>query len=134
MSGTIRGLPYLFVYGTLRRAAETEWSGILTAASTLLGMGRTRGTLFQLEGYPGMTAGSDGDAWVSGEVDLLHDPSALLASLDAYEGAEFERQVVTVLLDNGQIVKAWAYVYTRETKGRARIASGDYLAPGNARF
>jgi gamma-glutamylcyclotransferase (GGCT)/AIG2-like uncharacterized protein YtfP len=64
----------------------------------------------------------------------LHDPAASLASLDAYEGGEFERQVVTVLLDSGQAVEAWAYVYTRETQGRARIASGDYLAPGNARF
>jgi gamma-glutamylcyclotransferase (GGCT)/AIG2-like uncharacterized protein YtfP len=62
----------------------------------------------------------------------------MLPSLDTYEGCgpgnplphEFERQVVTVILDNGSSVEAWAYVYTLETKGKARIASGDYLEAG----
>jgi gamma-glutamylcyclotransferase (GGCT)/AIG2-like uncharacterized protein YtfP len=57
----------------------------------------------------------------------------LWESLDAYEGCgpgntlphEFERQVVTVLLDSGLAVEAWAYIYTLETIGKARITSGD---------
>ena len=130
--------PYLFVYGTLRAAAGTEWSRYLKSASRFVGMGRTHGALFQLEGYPGMTLCTDDDTWVGGEVYLLNDPSSMLRSLDAYEGCgagnllprEFERQVVTVFMDSGQAVEAWAYVYTLEAKGKARIASGDYLEAG----
>jgi len=124
--------PYLFVYGTLRAAAGTQWSRLLSSVSRLVGMGRSRGALFQLDGYPGMTVRTD-DAWVSGEIYLLTDPASSWESLDAYEGCgpgntlphEFERQVVTVLLDSGLAVEAWAYIYTLETIGKARITSGD---------
>jgi len=128
-------LAYLFVYGSLRAAAGTEWSAFLTSASRLVGTGRVHGALFPLDGYPGMTVCADGDAWVAGEVCLLNDPSSVLPFLDAYEGCgpshppphEFERQVVTVLLDSGEAVEAWAYIYALETQGKARITSGDYL-------
>jgi gamma-glutamylcyclotransferase (GGCT)/AIG2-like uncharacterized protein YtfP len=128
-------LPYLFVYGSLRAAAGTEWSRFLTAKSRFVGAGRARGALFRLDGYSGMTVCTDDDAWVTGEVCLLNDPSSVLPFLDAYEGCgpsnplphEFERQVVTVLLDSGQTVEAWAYLYALENLGKARITSGDYL-------
>jgi len=133
--------PYLFVYGTLRAAAGTEWSQYLGACAHFVGMDRTTGALFQSREYPGMTAvAGDEDAWVRGEVYLLHDPSSTLAVLDAYEGCgpgsplphEFERQVVTVLLDSGQTVVAWAYIYTLDTQGMRRLASGDYFHAGNS--
>jgi gamma-glutamylcyclotransferase (GGCT)/AIG2-like uncharacterized protein YtfP len=131
-------LPYLFVYGTLRAAAGTEWSRSLAAASRFVGAGRTHGALFDLGGYPGMTVRAGEDAWVRGEVCLLNDPSSMLPSLDTYEGCspgnplphEFERQVVTVTLDNGQAVEAWAYIYTLETRDKKRITSGNYLQAG----
>jgi len=137
MGSSIPESPYLFVYGTLRGAAGTEWSGFLTAKSVFLGSGRTHGVLFHLDGYPGMKIRADRDAWVRGEVYLLNDPSSALTLLDAYEGCgpgdplphEFERQVVTVLLDSGRAIEAWAYVYSLETQGKARIHSGDYLQP-----
>ncbi len=119
--------PYLFVYGTLRAAAATEWSRFLQSQSDFVDSGRTPGWLFQLGGYPGMTVREDHDAWVRGEVYLLHDPAATLPRLDAYEGCEFVRQVVRVTLDNGRAISAWAYIYRRETQGKVRIASGDYL-------
>jgi len=127
-------LAYLFVYGSLRAAAGTEWSRFLTAVSSFVGSGRVHGALFHLDGYAGMTVCTD-DAWVTGEVCLMNDPSSALPFLDAYEKCgpsdplphEFERQVVTVLLDSGQTVEAWAYVYTLETQDKVRITSGDYL-------
>jgi gamma-glutamylcyclotransferase (GGCT)/AIG2-like uncharacterized protein YtfP len=130
-------LPYLFVYGTLRGAANTEWSRFLIAASHLVGSGRTHGALFHLGGYPGITVCTDDDAWVRGEVYLLNDPSSALPLLDSYEGCspddplphEFERKGVIVQLDSGRAVEAWAYIYSLETHGKARIASGDYLQP-----
>jgi gamma-glutamylcyclotransferase (GGCT)/AIG2-like uncharacterized protein YtfP len=132
------GLPYLFVYGTLRAAAGTEWSRFLTAVSSFVGSGRTHGALFHLDGYPGMTVSTGEDAWVTGEVCLLDDPPSALHFLDAYEGCgpsdplphEFARQVVTVFLGSGQAVEAWAYIYALETQGKARIISGDYLQAG----
>lgn len=128
-------LPYLFVYGTLRAAAGTEWSRLLTGVSSLVGSGRARGALYQLDGYPGMTFCADEDAWVTGEVNLLNHPSSALPLLDAYEGCglsdplphEFERRVVTVLLESGGTVEAWAYIYALETRGKVRVLSGDYL-------
>jgi gamma-glutamylcyclotransferase (GGCT)/AIG2-like uncharacterized protein YtfP len=128
-------LPYLFVYGTLRGAAGTEWSRFLTAVSRFVDSGRTQGALFHLDGYPGMTVCTGEDAWVSGEVYLLNDPSSALPLLDAYEGCsptdplphEFERRVVTVLPESGPDVEAWAYIYTLETQGKSRITSGDYV-------
>jgi gamma-glutamylcyclotransferase (GGCT)/AIG2-like uncharacterized protein YtfP len=128
-------LPYLFVYGSLRRAACTQWSKFLADDSRFVGSGHTHGALFQLDGYPGMTVSPSEEAWVTGEVYLLHEPSSLLRSLDAYEGCgpddalphAFERQVVTVVLDSGQSVEAWAYIYKLATDGKSRLTSGDYL-------
>jgi len=137
MSNVMPELPYLFVYGTLRGAADTEWSRFLIAASRLVGSGRTHGALFNLGGYPGLTISMDDDAWVRGEVYLLDDASSTLPLLDSYEGCssddppphEFERQIVTARLDSGRDVQAWAYIYSRDTHGKIRIVSGDYLQP-----
>src|ERR1035438_3733959 len=139
MGSMMPELPYVFVYGTLRGAAGTEWSRLLTANSRFVGAGLTRGALFHLDGYPGMTAHTDDDTWVNGEVYLLNAPPSALPILDAYEGCgpgqplphEFERQVVTVRLDSGQTIEAWAYIYTLETGDKARITSGDYLQAGS---
>src|ERR1017187_10321145 len=127
-------LPYLFVYGTLRTAGGTEWSRFLTAASRFVGSGRAHGALFHLDGYPGMTVCTDDDAGATGEGGLLNDPSSALPFLDAYEGCVprdplrqgFERQVLTVFLDSGQAVDAWAYIHTPVTQCKARITPGDY--------
>ena len=86
MDSTMPESPHLFVYGTLRGAAGTEWSRFLTAKSRFVGSGRAHGALFHLDGYPGMTVCPDDDAWVSGEVYLLNDPSSALPFLGAYEG------------------------------------------------
>jgi gamma-glutamylcyclotransferase (GGCT)/AIG2-like uncharacterized protein YtfP len=128
---------YLFVYGSLRSAAGTEWSRFLTSASRLAGPGRTRGALFQLDGHPGMKVHEHQSGWVIGEVCLLNEPLSTLALLDAYEGCgpgdppphKFERLVVDVLMDDGQTIRAWAYVYCPDAAGRPRILSGDYLQP-----
>jgi gamma-glutamylcyclotransferase (GGCT)/AIG2-like uncharacterized protein YtfP len=128
---------YLFVYGTLRSAAGTEWSRSLASASRFAGPGRTRGALFQLDGHPGMVVHAHQSGWVSGEVCLLNEPLSTLAVLDEYEGCgpgdlpphKFERQVVDVLMDDGQTIRAWVYVYCWDTAGRSRILSGDYLQP-----
>ena len=121
-------LPYLFVYGTLRRGTGTKWAQFLEGVSRFIGPARARGALFYLGHYPGMVL-ADGDSWVRGEVCLLTSPSSSLAELDAYEGSDFERQVLDVLLDDGRTIRAWAYLYVLEPAGKPVIASGDFLLP-----
>jgi gamma-glutamylcyclotransferase (GGCT)/AIG2-like uncharacterized protein YtfP len=140
MENTVTESRYLFVYGTLRSAAGSEWSRFLASASRFAGPGRTRGALFQLDGHPGMIVHAHHDGWVIGEVRLLNEPSSTLAALDTYEGCgpgdcpphKFERQVVDILMDDGQTIRAWVYVYCLDTAGKARILSGDYLQPNMA--
>lgn len=129
MSNIVSEPPHLFVYGTLRRSAGTKWSQFLESASSFAGMGRTRGALFRLGSYPGMTLRSGEDSWVRGDVFLLKDPLSVLPVLDDYEGYEYRRQVVVVLLDDGRTIQAWAYLYLLDTSDKPRILSGDYLRP-----
>jgi len=126
---------YLFVYGTLRSGTGTPWSQFLAGAATWIGLGRARGVIFHLDGYPGMTeAGSDSD-WVIGEVVRLNDPANAWPILDEYEGCgpadplphKFVRKIVPIEMNEGGSLDAWAYFYCFDTLGRARIYSGDYL-------
>jgi len=127
--------PYLFVYGTLRPAANSEWSRFLATVSDPMGAARTRGMLFRIAHYPGFVPG-DGDDWVIGDVCCLHDPAALLPKLDAYEGCgpddppphEYRRELVETLLDTGESLQAWAYVYCANTAGKTSIQSGDWIS------
>ena len=52
----------------------------------------------------------------------------VLARLDEYEGAQYERREVEAALDTGEAVRCWAYLYVGGLEGCARIASGDWLA------
>ena len=82
-----------------------------------------------------MVVGSQEDQWIAGEVYSLNEPSSALPMLDAYEGCgpadppphAFERHIVDVLMDNGQTIRAWAYLYCLDTGDQSRIISGDYL-------
>jgi gamma-glutamylcyclotransferase (GGCT)/AIG2-like uncharacterized protein YtfP len=120
--------PYLFVYGTLRSQVSNEMSRFLQSHAQAVGGAKTPGILFQLDGFPGMVASVDGSDRVVGEVYRMDDPAATLALLDAYEGDQFERQLVTVTIDDGRTFDAWVYVYKLDTSGKPRITSGDYLA------
>jgi gamma-glutamylcyclotransferase (GGCT)/AIG2-like uncharacterized protein YtfP len=127
--------PHLFVYGTLRRATGTEWSRFLASVSRPVGAARTRGVLFRMNGYPGMAPDAPEDAWVIGEVVQMNEPSTLLPVLDKYEKCspadplphEYARRVVDVVLDTGETIRAWVYVYCLDPVGKPRIPSGDYL-------
>jgi len=86
-----------------------------------------RGRLFSLGSYPGVVSSSREGEWVRGELYSIHDPRWILPALDSYEGPEqFERVRVDVLLDSGDHVPAWVYVY-RGAQGGKWIRSGDWL-------
>ncbi len=114
----------LFVYGTLRSAAQNPFAIRLRSQALLLGLARARGVLYNLGAHPGMIV-SNSAGWVRGEVYRLADHQ-MLAELDEYEGPTFERISVTALLDSGSMEPRWAYVYLGDVSNRAEIPSGDY--------
>ena len=59
-----------------------------------------------------------------GEVFCLDEPGTLLAALDEYEGAEFERAMRVARPD---ALDCWIYWYVGPAAGRP-IASGDWFS------
>jgi len=115
----------LFVYGTLRRGSNNEFSRLLSAQAQFLGDGQIRGRLYKITWHPGAIPSDDPTDWVRGEVFRLEDTSQFLSTLDAYEGPGFERVEVTAHLDSGEQLQAWIYWYKGEQG--TRIESGDWL-------
>lgn len=92
----------------------------LGGEASFLGTARTRGRLIDLGKYPGLVIDDCAESFVGGDLFALHDPAAILASLDDYEGCgardmppfEFERRVIDALRENGSHTRAWVYAYT----------------------
>lgn len=124
----------LFVYGTLRQGAGHSAHCLLEKGTKLVGRGRMRGRLYEIDGYPGAVWSDSDDGQVVGELYRLLEADSLLATLDGYEEAgedypeprEYRRFRVTVELENKTKVGAWCYLYNRPTAGLKLIASGDW--------
>ncbi|MBI5280406.1 MAG: gamma-glutamylcyclotransferase [Candidatus Solibacter usitatus] len=116
----------LFVYGTLLHAARNGPARRLWAAAELAGKATARGRLYGMGAYPAMTEARGDGELVHGQVARLRDP-AVLAELDEYEGPEYRRVVVEAVLETGQTVEAWAYVYTGPVEEAARIREGRWV-------
>lgn len=126
---------YLFVYGTLRRGAQTGNRLLPSHLIEFVGSGLYQGKLFELGGYPGAVPSDASDDQIKGEVYLLREePLAILDRLDEYEGCsprqpepyEYKRVQTEILLEGGSVM-AWVYLFNRSTAKRKRIVSGDYL-------
>jgi len=126
--------PLLFVYGSLRRAADFPEARMLAAGADHLGTATARGRLYRIAWYPGMVASDDPAERVTGDLFALRDP-ALLAALDAYEGCgpsdpapqEYCRARILVESEAGP-VEAWAYLFAHPLDDHPRITGGDFLA------
>ena len=103
----------LFVYGTLRRHSRITIARLLHANSEFLGPARMQGRLTRSHPHRGVVRSNQPDEWISGEVFQLNDPSKLLPVLDEYEGGEYQRTSVPVLLDSGRRLRAWMYLLKR---------------------
>lgn len=118
---------YLFVYGTLMAGVNNQWSRRLWRESGPPCEAKVAGRLYTLGGYPGMKDSVDGQGgWVHGQVARLPDSPALLADLDAYEGAEFVRLLRTATLRDGRSLAVWVYMYQPEVDENQRIWSGRF--------
>jgi gamma-glutamylcyclotransferase (GGCT)/AIG2-like uncharacterized protein YtfP len=130
---------YLFVYGTLMSSAHGIEMGAdarrrLQQEARSLGAATIAGSLFDLGAYPALVDEAAGGERVTGEVFELETAAAVWPWLDAYESvepdgtapAEYARAQRPVRLTDGREVLAWVYLYRGSTRGRRRIAGGQW--------
>jgi len=125
----------IFVYGTLRRDANSEMHQLLTKYAEFVSDATYQGKLYKVDDYPGAVPSDNPNDVVQGEVYLIHQADVTLPLLDQYEefGPEFpepneySRQKQSVLLKSGRFVTAWVYVYNHPTEGLELIESANFI-------
>ncbi len=126
---------YIFVYGTLKRDANSEKHQLLAKYAEFVDDAGYQGKLYKVDYYPGAVPSDNPNDVVQGEVYLLHRADAALSLLDQYEefGPEFPepneyiRLKQTVALKNGRTVTAWVYVYNHSTENLELIKSANFI-------
>jgi gamma-glutamylcyclotransferase (GGCT)/AIG2-like uncharacterized protein YtfP len=126
---------YLFVYGTLRSNLVPQDLRGLVQQMRRIGAAYAHGHLYDLGEYPGAIIDADCDRRIIGEVLELTDSESILTALDHYEGFDsndrgaslFVRTGCHVILENGEGIECWVYVYNGEISSAKLIESGDYL-------
>ena len=113
---------YLFVYGTLRRGSDNKFARLLSERGQFLCEARVSGRLYDLGRYPGARRSDQPGESILGEVFQLDEPDDILAALDEYEGAEFERAMVSI----PGMTDCWIYWFAGPAAGEI-IASGDWF-------
>lgn len=126
---------YLFVYGTLRKAAAKPMHRVLAQHGDYLAEGSMQGRLYDLTAYPGAVLSDNPAERVHGEIYRLTNPEQALPALDHYEGCspdfaqpqEYIRTRLAIQLSDGDTVSAWVYVFNHAIDQLEHIASGDWL-------
>jgi gamma-glutamylcyclotransferase (GGCT)/AIG2-like uncharacterized protein YtfP len=126
---------YLFVYGSLRHQLVPPDLKGLVLQLRRIGAAYTRGHLYDLGEYPGAILDAGCGRRIIGEVLELTDDESILSALDRYEGFDpddpgaglFVRTDCHVILENGEEIECWVYVYNGEISSAKLIESGDYL-------
>lgn len=123
---------HVFVYGTLRRNFSNRGRDVLTTHGRFLGEAEVRGRLYDLGSFPALVDEAEGR--VRGEVyRLTHEPERGLERLDRYEGARgagpgpYVREARTAILDDGEEIEAWVYIWTDPVEDLDPIPGGDYV-------
>lgn len=122
---------FLFVYGTLMRGFSNPFAEKLVTNAIWIGKGTFTGHLFDLGFYPGAVYDRNTTLQVHGEVWQLSDFQVTIKVLDNYEGIndttpEYVRQEVPILLENGNKMRCWAYIFCQSTENYKVITEGDY--------
>jgi len=128
---------YLFVYGTLLSATNSEMFQLLAKQANFVGTASYQGKLYKIDDYPGVVPSKNKTDLVQGEVYQLHDADFILQQLDDYEECgpsylqptEYVRELCEVRLQNDQIIQAWLYRYNRPTDTLELLPSGDFIVP-----
>jgi gamma-glutamylcyclotransferase (GGCT)/AIG2-like uncharacterized protein YtfP len=101
---------------------------MLRQQSEFVGTASIQGRLYAIRDYPGLILSGDQEERVIGEIYRLHEPDATLASLDEYEGAEYERVQADAQLTSGEAIRVWVYAYRQPVDETRRVKSGDFRA------
>jgi gamma-glutamylcyclotransferase (GGCT)/AIG2-like uncharacterized protein YtfP len=130
-------IPFLFVYGSLRKGFLSDAYQYMSAYFELVGDAKVNGVLYDLGSYPAAVP-THTDAFLVGELYKLknieeHDWA--LAQLDDYEGVIVEedeqqmyrREPVKVQIDGNEVI-AWIYWYNANVDNKPIIPSGDVLS------
>ncbi len=114
---------HVFVYGTLKRGQCR--ANLWPRAPRWIQTATTLGQLIDLQDYPAMIHGDDlvvGELWCLAPEDLEHT----LKVLDAVEGhvpndpgSLYRREIVSCVLENGDVILAWTYVFAQPISGPA---------------
>jgi gamma-glutamylcyclotransferase (GGCT)/AIG2-like uncharacterized protein YtfP len=123
----------VFFYGTLMSSFQRPGRARLNHVLRSIGRGSISGALFDLGIYPAVVP--DANGCVQGEINQMVDADAVLAVLDEIEGYSegeparslYVRHEIPVTLEDGRVVRAWAYFYNAPLGRAPRIDSGDYL-------
>lgn len=100
---------YIFVYGTLLTEERNHY---LLENSILIGNGYIKDYfMFNIGTYPGIQKSKYNNKIVLGEVYKVNDETMVL--LDELEevGYLYKKELVTIYLDNDEIVNAYVYEY-----------------------
>lgn len=119
----------IFVYGTLEK---TEFFSYLISIGEIkyVGSGKIRAKLYDLGEYPG--AVEHKGSHVYGRVYEAQNIDKVLPLLDEYEefypdrpeNSLFIRKVMKVIMENGESLEAFVYIYNRSVKGMKTIPTG----------
>jgi hypothetical protein len=72
-----------------------------------------QGRLLRSRPHRGVVRSVKQREWIVGEVFQLNDPGKLLPILDEYEGSDYRRTSVPVVLSSGRRLRAWMYLLKR---------------------
>jgi gamma-glutamylcyclotransferase (GGCT)/AIG2-like uncharacterized protein YtfP len=119
----------IFFCGTLRSdVPNSKFPQFLAGDAEFVSNAKVHGKLYDLGEYPGLILGAEG--WVIGQVFSIVNPAEVMVRLDEYEGADFKRVEAKVLLDTGEWIDSWMYVFGGSVDGKRAIASGDFNNKG----
>ncbi|MGC1205701.1 MAG: gamma-glutamylcyclotransferase family protein [Flavobacteriaceae bacterium] len=126
---------YLFVYGTLLKDIDNEMSRFLASHSVFVSKGYFSGKLYLVDWFPGAILSDDTEDRVFGSIFEIKNPIVVFNVLDDYEGIGkhnpkphlFNREIITIFLENKTKLKSWVYLYNHSTKNLKRIISGNFL-------
>lgn len=134
----------LFVYGSLRKGFNSPAYEYMSRYFDLIDHGKVQGKLYDLGDYPAGVP-TDEPAFIIGELYTIKQEQEFdwaMAQLDDYEGvdasydepAEYNRQIATVHLQNGETSDAWVYWYSASIEGKPIVPSGDVLEYHSSRL
>ena len=109
-------IPFLFVYGSLKRGGELHYH-LRRLGAQFLTEARVAAVIVGRRRYPGARSTNREGKWVAGELFRLRQPARDLRVLDEVEGffaaaparSGFVRVQTEVVLNHSELRQAWIY-------------------------